>query len=190
MAREVCALSKDVTLVNAQSHMHRRGVDYMANLLDASGAQVQEIYTSNTWEHVVAKQMDPAVPLSAGQLIDFRCNYMNNEDHTISQGRTTRDEMCMFLGLYYPKDTKTELCSLTDDWGGRYLAANWIGIGTGADCRPRPACRRPPATAAHGDLDACVVNACPAISAATSTATRCLASRGSASARPSAVART
>ena len=63
MAREVCPLSKDVTLVNAQSHMHKRGVDYVANLLDASGAQVQEIYTTSTWQHVVAKQMDPPVAL-------------------------------------------------------------------------------------------------------------------------------
>ena len=66
--------------MNAQSHMHARGVGYAANLLDASGAQVQEIYTTTTWEHVVAKQMNPPLPLSAGQMIDFRCNYMNNED--------------------------------------------------------------------------------------------------------------
>jgi hypothetical protein len=179
VAREVCAVSKDVTLVNAQSHMHRRGVSYTANLLDASGAQVQEIYTSNTWEHVVAKQMNPALPLSAGQMIDFRCNYMNNEDHTISQGRTTRDEMCMFLGLYYPKDTKTELCSMTDDWGGRYLAANWIGNGTVGGLQTAGCLQAATGdAAAHGDIDACVVNACPAISAETSSATRCLASRG------------
>jgi hypothetical protein len=104
---------------------------------------------------------------------------MNNEDHTISQGRTTRDEMCMFLGLYYPKDTKTELCSMNDDWSGRYLAANWIGIGAAsglqtAGCLQAAVQPSAPST----DIDACVVNACPAISAATSTATRCLASRG------------
>ncbi len=178
-AREVCAVSKDVNLVNAQSHMHKRGVDYVANLLDASGAQVQELYTTNTWQHVVAREMDPPVALSAGQLIDFRCNYMNNEDHTISQGLTTRDEMCMFLGLYYPKDMKTEVCSMTNDWSGRYLGANWIGNGTAAGLQTA-ACLQAAVqpAAADGDLDACIVNACPAISAATSTATRCLASRG------------
>ena len=47
----------------------------------------------------------------------------------------------MFLGLYYPKDTKTELCSMTNDWSGRYLGANWIGNGaaTGAADRRLPA---------------------------------------------------
>ena len=123
--------------------------------------------------------MSPPLPLSAGQMIDFRCNYMNNEDHTISQGRTTRDEMCMFIGLYYPKDTKTELCSMTDDWGGRYLGANWIGNGTAGGLQTAGCLQAATgASAAHGDADACVVNACPAISAETSNATRCLASQG------------
>jgi hypothetical protein len=179
VAREVCAVNKDITLVNAQSHMHKRGVGYVANLLDASGAQVQEMYTTTTWEHVIAKKMTPALSLSAGQLIDFRCEYMNNEDHRISQGRTTRDEMCMFVGLYYPKDTKTELCGMNDDWSGRYLAANWIGNGTNAGAITAGCLQAATAeTAMDGDFDACVVNACPAISAQTSSAARCLATRG------------
>jgi hypothetical protein len=178
-AREVCAVNKDITLVNAQSHMHRRGVGYVANLLDATGSQMQEIYTTTEWEDVSARQMTPPLELSAGQLIDFRCDYMNNEDHRISQGRTTRDEMCMFLGLYYPKDVKTELCGMTDDWSGRYLAANWIGSGSNAGAATAGCLQAATgATAAAGDFDACVVNACPAISAETSTAARCLASRG------------
>ena len=152
----------------------------MANLLDANGAQVQELYThDDAGKHVVAKQMEPALALSAGQMIDFRCKYMNNEAHTISQGRTTRDEMCMFVGLYYPKDMKTELCSMTDDWGGRYLGANWIGNGTAGGAQTAGCLQAATgASAAHGDFDACVVNACPAISAETSSAARCLASRG------------
>jgi copper type II ascorbate-dependent monooxygenase-like protein len=179
VAREVCAVSKDVTLVNAQSHMHARGVSYVANLLDASGAQLRELYTTNTWQHVISKRMDPPVQISAGQLIDFRCNYMNNETRVISQGRTTRDEMCMFLGLYYPKDTKSEICSMTDDWSGRYLGANWIGSGTAAGLATAGCLQAATAdTAAMGDFDGCVVNACPAISAETSNAARCLASRG------------
>jgi hypothetical protein len=179
VAREVCAVNKNVTLVNAQSHMHKRGVGYVANLLDASGAELRQIYTTKTWEQVVARKMDPPLEIGAGQMIDFRCNYMNNETHAITQGRTTRDEMCMFLGLYYPKDTKTEVCSMTDDWSGRQLGANWVGSGrvsglVTAACLQGAA--TPTATAA--DLAPCVVNACPGISAATSTATRCLASRG------------
>ena len=179
VAREACSVSKDVTLVNAQSHMHARGVGYVANLLDASGAQLQQLYTTTTWQHVVSKRLDPPVQISAGQMIDFRCSYTNNETHVVSQGRTTRDEMCMFIGLYYPRDTKSEICSMTDDWSGRYLGASWIGNGT-AGGLATAACLQAATqtTAAMGDFDGCVVNACPAISAETSTAARCLASKG------------
>ncbi len=178
-AREVCPLAKGITLVNVQSHMHARGKRYLANLLDATGAMQQEVYTNNSWEHVVAERMNPALEIAAGQMIDFRCDYDNTETRNISQGRTTRDEMCMFLGLYYPKDTKTELCSMTDDQKGRYLGANWIGGGTAtgaqtADCLQTAT----GASAMAGDFDACMVNACPAISSQSSSAARCIASRG------------
>ena len=180
VAREVCPLATDVTLVNAQSHMHARGVSYVADLLDASGSKLQEIYTSRTWQHVVSKQMEPPLTLSAGQMIDFRCNYTNNETHDINQGRTTRDEMCMFIGLYYPKDTKTEVCSMTSDWSGRYLGANWIGSGTANGLSTASCLQTATAggSAEPGAVDACVVDACPGISAETSTAVRCLATRG------------
>ena len=179
VAREVCPLSTSVTLVNAQSHMHSRGYGYEAHLLDANGTEVQELFSTTSWQAVVAKQMDPPVALSAGQMIDFHCKYRNNEGQTISQGRTTRDEMCMFVGLYYPKDTKTELCSMTNDSSGRYLGANWIGNGVATGAQTAGCLQAATgASAVRGDFDACVVNACPAISAETSSAARCLASRG------------
>ena len=139
-AREVCPFATDVTLVNAQSHMHARGVSYVADLLDAGGSKVQELYTTRTWQHVVSKPMDPPLTISAGQMIDFRCSYTNNETHDINQGRTTRDEMCMFLGLYYPKDAKTEVCSMTTTGA----AATSAPTGSGP-ARDRPADRRLPA---------------------------------------------
>jgi hypothetical protein len=179
VAREVCTVSAEVTLVNAQSHMHARGVGYLANLVDASDAQVKELYTTTSWEHVVSRHMDPPVTISPGQKIDFRCDYMNKENRAVSQGRTTRDEMCMFIGLYYPKDTKSEVCSRTDGWDGRQLGGTWIGNGTAAGLATA-ACLQAAtlSTAAMGDFDKCVVSACPSISAQTSTAARCLASKG------------
>jgi hypothetical protein len=178
-AREVCPLAKSVTLVNAQSHMHARGTRYLANLLDSNGIVLQEVYTTRNWEGVVSKTMAPPLQIAAGQMIDFRCDYMNKESRTISQGLTTRDEMCMFVGLYYPKDTKTELCSMTDDAKGRYLGANWIGSGAATGVETMNCLQTATgAAAADGDFDACMVNACPAISGPTSDAARCLATRG------------
>jgi Copper type II ascorbate-dependent monooxygenase, C-terminal domain len=179
-AREVCPLAAGVTLVNAQSHMHARGVDYVADLLDASGTKMQELYTNRSWEHVVSKSMEPPLSISAGQMIDFRCSYVNNETHDINRGRTTRDEMCMFIGLYYPKDTKTEVCSMNNDWSGRYLGANWIGSGTATGLQTAGCLQAATASGSEvqGAIDACVVKACAGISAETSNAVRCLATRG------------
>ena len=179
-AREVCPLATDVTLVNAQSHMHARGVSYVADLLDAGDSKLQEIYTTTTWQHVVSKPMDPPLTISAGQKIDFRCSYTNDETHDVNQGRTTRDEMCMFLGLYYPKDTKSEVCSMTSDWSGRYLGADWIGTGTATGLQTAACLQTAFAGGAPppGAVSTCVVNACPGISAQTSTAVRCIVSRG------------
>jgi hypothetical protein len=178
-AREVCPLAKDVTLVNAQSHMHARGVRYLANLLDRDGTVLQEVYSTHDWEAVESKTMAPPLQIAAGQMIDFRCDYMNTEDRNVFQGLTTRDEMCMFVGLYYPKDTKTELCSMTDDWKGRYLGANWIGNGSATGAQTAGCLQAAVgASAMDGDFDGCIVNACPAVSAQTSDAARCLATRG------------
>ena len=52
---------------------------------------------------------------------------------------------------------------MTDDWSGRYLGASWIGNGTAAGLATAAclqAATQP--TAATGDFDGCVVNACPA----------------------------
>ncbi len=68
---------------------------------------------------------------------------------------------------------------MTDDAGGRYLGANWIGNGTAGGAQSAGCLQAATgASGAPGDIDACVVNACPSIAAEVSGATRCLASRG------------
>jgi hypothetical protein len=178
-AREVCPIQADITLLNAQSHMHARGYQFVADLDGADGTTKQELFATQSWQYVTSQPMDPPLALTAGDTIDVRCDYWNNETRTVVQGGTMDDEMCVFLGLYYPKDAQTELCSIMADGGGRYLGARWIGSGA-ADGAATAACLRAatgPAAAAS-DIDACVVGACPPISAETSNATRCLASRG------------
>ena len=91
--------------MNAQSHMHARGVGYVANLLDASGAKMQELYTTTTWQHVVTSGWTRRCTISAGQ-DRLPLQLHEQRDPRDRQGRTTRDEMCMFIGLYYPRDTK------------------------------------------------------------------------------------
>jgi hypothetical protein len=180
-ARMSCPIRKDITLVNSQSHMHKRGVDYVAYLTDPEGTFIDELYRTQEWEEVVARKYDqPGRPLQAGQRIDYRCGYDNKEDRTVIQGLATTDEMCMFVGLYYPRDPQTEFCALDEKAERRYLGGRWIGSGTTdgpttADCLTRSMTLE---TSSNESLYSCVVNSCPALSAPLSESTLCLLRSG------------
>lgn len=179
-AREVCPIRKDIQLVNAQSHMHRRGVGYVARLLDASDAPLSELYRTTEWEEVEMDTFEPPMALTAGQKVDFQCDYQNTTDHTIFQGLSTKDEMCMFLGLYYPKDRQTELCGLNAEWKGAFWGATWIGQGA-ADGATTAACLGAAKDRSEDGGESffkCVFDSCPTINTQLSAAVRCLGTQG------------
>src|SRR5262249_60879143 len=78
-ARMRCPITRDITLLSAQEHMHARGVSYRADLLGSDGA-VEPIYANQSWENVPVKQLSPGMPLPGGSFIDYRCEYQPNED--------------------------------------------------------------------------------------------------------------
>jgi hypothetical protein len=178
-ARMSCPIRKDITLVNGQSHMHKRGVDYVAYLTDAEGNRLDELYRTKEWEEVVLRKYEPGKQLLAGQQIDYQCGYDNKEDRTVIQGLATTDEMCMFLGLYYPRDPQTEFCALDEEAQAVSLGARWIGSGTAdgaatADCLTRAMGK----DGGDAALYACVVNSCEKISVPLTESARCLALSG------------
>lgn len=173
-ARMQCPVNKDLTLLNAQSHMHARGIGYVANVVDPVAQTSKEVYAGTEWAEVVARKLEPAVQVKAGSVFDFKCNYQNSQPRTINQGFTTNDEMCVFWGLYYPRDLKTEYCSLNNDFSGIAFGGNWVGDGTKTGAETA-LCMQ---AAAGKDLYQCVVKSCPKISAETSNAARCLATNG------------
>jgi hypothetical protein len=125
-SRMRCTLSDDITLISAQSHMHRRGVGYTANVVEPSDGRLTQIYESHDWEDVPISEWSPGMPLRKGQAIDYTCHYQNSEDRQVAQGGTTKDEMCMFLGNYYPRNAEVENCGISTAGGG----ATFIGTGT------------------------------------------------------------
>lgn len=40
--------------------------------------------------------------LQPGESFSFECEYLNDQDHTVTFGDTTKDEMCNVFGFYYP----------------------------------------------------------------------------------------
>ncbi len=123
-----CPVNRDITVLNLQTHMHARGLGGQAFVqAPGSGSAPQMIYESKNWEQVPVKPFQPGMPIQAGSTLNYHCNYQNDEDHTIVQGPTTRDEMCMIIGVYYPRDVKTELCSIDGTYDGFSLGGTWYG---------------------------------------------------------------
>lgn len=175
-ARMRCPVSSDISLVRVQSHMHRRGVDFAASLTDDKGNPLQEIYTNKQWEQVPAKVYNPLLQVKAGQALDYRCDYKNTEARDVVQGRSTKDEMCMLIGPYFPRDPHLENC--TDQ--NNTIAATWVGSGS-ATCGATLACMqssKPFDQDQGASFFGCVVDSCPDNATQVSEALRCQFSAG------------
>jgi hypothetical protein len=114
-ARMACPITQDISLKSAVSHMHRRGMGYDAELLSgdpyASDTHtVEMLYTTDEWDAPVDTIWTEPKQLQAGQYIDYACHYQNNETHDIAQGLDTTDEMCMFIGVYWPRNDGLSFC--------------------------------------------------------------------------------
>ncbi len=169
-ARMSCAIDKDITLLNVQSHMHARGVNYEAKLEPANGKQVL-LYENTHWEDVPVKHFKGGKAIEKGSRIEYMCEYQNDDDHTVYQGPRTTDEMCMLVGSYYPRDVELETCAHD---GNRFLGADWVGNGT-KSCTETMTCIQG-AQSAKNPFQAimgCVDASCAKASKPMSTALRC-----------------
>jgi len=162
-ARWRCPVYQDITIANAQSHMHARGFAYEARVDDGA-----PFYVNDRWEGVPVERYD-ALTVKAGSKLDYHCDYRNTGDTPIYQGPRTTDEMCMLVGSYYPADPRTSRCL---DETGTLPGGEWIGQGA-ATCERTLSCL----LTAQGRLPAiadCMLAAAPAVSRETSDLLRCL----------------
>ena len=170
-ARMICPVKNDITMVNVQSHMHRRGVGYEANVVDGTGAMMEQMYSNTKWEGVPVKQWEGGHQLKAGTFLDYHCDYQSDVDNDIFQGLTTKDEMCMLIGSYYPKDENFEVCA--DANGARYAPAKWVGNGT-KSCLDGLLCMQK----GGGHIDPCVTDVCPSAANEMSDVLKCFLGGG------------
>ena len=156
-----CPVGADVKILNLQTHMHRRGMGGQA-FLSAPGSEARElIYESDHWEDVLVKKFEPPLAMKAGSWVNYHCNYKNDEDRTVLQGASTKDEMCMIIGLYYPRDAKTETCSVDGSYKNLSTAGTWAGKGGTATCIESLDCLQGARTEDAGFQ--CILNACPKV---------------------------
>ena len=160
-----CRLREAITVLGASSHYHKRGVGYAAFLDAPDGALAgTPFYTSTDWEHPRPMQTPLAVP--QGARIRFECTYDNMAGaRPYYQGQSAEyDEMCMFMGLYFPAlDARDELCQ---------AEADMFGVGR-TSCLDTARCLQQCGTAAIPNLNGrsqaavdpcwqrCMAGACP-----------------------------
>lgn len=109
-----CPLPKDVNLVFAASHMHKRGIDYVATTDDVAHTSAGPLYTTKDWSEPVPRVFTGAPPfrLAAGSHISYTCNYQNPDPTSVVSGQSAEtNEMCMFIAMYWPRaDYNMENC--------------------------------------------------------------------------------
>ncbi len=87
-----------VQLISAQSHMHRRGVQFEATLDDGT-----MLYHADTWSEPPVKAYVPALSIPDGSKITWKCDYDNETSANLTFGESAdTNEMCVFTGFYYP----------------------------------------------------------------------------------------
>lgn len=112
-----CRLPQDVSLVYATSHLHRRGVDFRSQLI-REGEKPMPLHSSQNWAAPTPTVYWPALELKAGDVVDFTCDFRNDMPTAVVEGESAdTNEMCIFIGGYWPKmNHDAELC-LADDSG-------------------------------------------------------------------------
>jgi hypothetical protein len=171
-ARMSCPVPQDITLLNLQSHMHKRGVGYVADLVSSDAGSRETLYTNTKWEDVPVQEWAGGKAIQAGSWLDYRCDFANKEDRAIIQGLKTTDEMCMLIGTYYPKNESFEVCEAASG----AFAGVWHGAGS-ATCGQTLGCVVSKGNTTEGFFE-CIVNSCEKAGPQVSTLLKCQLSSG------------
>lgn len=166
-----CPVTSNVTLTTVQTHMHKQGLGGVVNVKDSAGAQVQQLYTSSVWTDPPVTQWASGMALTAGQQIDYQCNYMNPGTTTvIAGGSALTNEMCVLFGAYYPRDPEFETCSTNGVQDFNDDAATYIGTGT-TTCADSLTCISNAKT--DEAFMSCMVDSCPGAAVQLTAAVDC-----------------
>lgn len=171
-ARMRCTIHQDITLTNFQSHMHRRGRGYAAELTGDS-----PFYENDLWEGVPVLELAEGKKIQKGSVLDYYCDYKNPESADVFQGPRSTDEMCMAIGSYYPADPLTSRCAIEGADTGQTgnLGAEWVGNGD-KTCAETMSCVQTAfgADKVFEEITRCVLDAAPDKSKLVSDSIRCL----------------
>lgn len=102
-----CTLPQDINLALLWSHMHARGVNFVAETTDEDAAKaLGTLYKETDWAEPRPRiyPSDPPVVLHKGTQIKFGCDFQNETDMTFRFGQSAEtNEMCILHGMYWPR---------------------------------------------------------------------------------------
>jgi len=93
----------DLNVIQLSSHQHKRGTRVRINLA-AGGQDMGQIFENDDWDHPYEYWTVTPLRLKQGDVFRFTCDWKNNDDHPVTFGVTTDDEMCFMTGYYYRDD--------------------------------------------------------------------------------------
>jgi hypothetical protein len=86
-----------ISLISGVSHMHSRGVHFVANTSTGTS-----LIDNMIWDEPPTQTYDPPIPLNPGDSINWTCTYNNGTGNTLTFGDSAlKNEMCIFLARFY-----------------------------------------------------------------------------------------
>lgn len=154
-----CAVPSNIHVVALAPHMHVRGTAFRTQLVGGDLTSPLALPGSDNWAATEATQYDPPLEMSAGQTVEFHCDYANADPTAIvSGGSKTKNEMCLLIGSYYPKiDFPFEFC-MGPGSGPVYDGSN--------SCSDTFGCFASSGNVSSVEAQECVTRTCPASSQA------------------------
>jgi hypothetical protein len=98
-----------IGLINGVSHMHRRGVHFVAT---TSGGRT--LIDTTEWDEAPPSTYDPPIMVNPGESITWTCTYNNDTGMTLGFGDSaTKNEMCIYIARFFSSPNGDDLACET-----------------------------------------------------------------------------
>jgi hypothetical protein len=105
-----CTMAEDTTVFAVFPHMHQLGTRMRATVGRPDGEMREFFEQPYSFEEQLNYLIEPALPVTAGDVVRGECSFRNPGSETIRFGDSSDDEMCV-IGVYrYPARGGLGLC--------------------------------------------------------------------------------
>lgn len=167
-SRMECGVPSDVNVLTLLTHMHSRGTKFESWVAKADGTKVQDLASTTEWSDVPTLVLNDPLSIAKGNRIHVQCDFQNPTPEAIIQGPSKpKNEMCMLLGTYWPKEPNGFSACVDPGSGPRWEGTKPCGESL-ACIQAHPAKQEPEAS------QQCFVDTCEASSPALANVFDCI----------------